>query len=113
MTMVAKKDGKVLIDAIEVPDTVFGRMKGLLGRRSLGRGKAMLLSPCSSIHTFGMQFSLDLVFLDRTMRITSLSEKVPPNRVEWGGVAARSVLELETGWLEMASLREGDQLDLS
>jgi uncharacterized protein len=66
----------------------------LLDRRSAGAG--LLLPGCRSVHTFGMRFRLDLVFLDLELRQISLRRAVPPGRVAFER-RARAVLELPAG----------------
>ena len=63
----------------------------MLDRRAASAG--LLLPGCRSVHTFGMRFPLDLVFLDFELRELSLRRAVPPGRVafEW---RAQAVLEL-------------------
>ncbi len=63
----------------------------LLDRRGAGAG--LLLPGCRSVHTFGMRFPLDLVFLDRNLRAVSWRRAVPPGRVAFER-GAQAVLEL-------------------
>jgi len=66
----------------------------LLPRR--GAGPGLLLPGCRGVHTFGMRFALDLVFLDRNLRAVSLRRAVPPGRFAFER-GAQSVLELPAG----------------
>lgn len=66
----------------------------LLDRRAAGPG--LLLPGCRSVHTFGMRFPLDLVFLDFEQREVSLRRAVPPGRVAFER-RAQAVLELPAG----------------
>lgn len=55
----------------------------LLGLAHLDRDQAgvgLLIPRCSSVHTFGMRFALDLVFLDRDGGVCSVRGRVPPRR---------------------------------
>ena len=75
------------------------RRSRLLGLALLDRdaaGAGLLIPGCRSVHTFGMRFGLDLVFLDGAMGPVSVRRRVPPGRValERG---ARAVLELPAG----------------
>jgi uncharacterized membrane protein (UPF0127 family) len=78
---------------VVIADTYMSRLLGLalLSRGQAGSG--LLLRRCRSIHTFGMRFPLDLVFLDQEGRPLSAHESVPPSRFA-REPAARSVLEL-------------------
>jgi uncharacterized membrane protein (UPF0127 family) len=82
-------------------------MKGLLGRRSLASGEGLLLKPASSVHTFFMRFAIDVVFLDRDLRVLSIAANVRP----WRAAArpgARAALELPAGECERRGLQTGD-----
>jgi uncharacterized membrane protein (UPF0127 family) len=68
----------------------------LLGLSHLDReaaGPGLLIPRCSSVHTFGMRFALDLVFLDERRRPLAVRCAVPPRRV-FSHRAATAVLEL-------------------
>ena len=54
------------------------RLVGLIGRRSLARGVALEIPRCRSVHTFGMRFPLDLVWLDNSRRVVRVDRGVPP-----------------------------------
>jgi uncharacterized membrane protein (UPF0127 family) len=104
------KGGTVVIPTVERAAGMRQRMRGLLGRRCLGAGRAMHLCPCRAVHTFFMAFPLDLVFLTRDLRVSRIVRNVRPGRVAAGGRGARSVLEMESGWLPPDALREGDRV---
>jgi uncharacterized membrane protein (UPF0127 family) len=70
------------------------RLTGLAGRRDCEIG--LLLPRCRSVHTFGMRFALDLVWLDRHGAIVRIDRRVPPRRVR-SCAGARSVLEVRSG----------------
>lgn len=68
----------------------------LLGLSHLDRervGPGLLIPRCRSVHTFGMRFALDLVFLDPDGRPCSVRRGVPPRRLAWDRRAS-AVLEL-------------------
>ncbi len=69
------------------------RLLGLahLDRKQAGRG--LLIPRCSSVHTFGMRFPLDLVFLDGEGKPLAFKPAVPPRRFVWNR-GASAVLEL-------------------
>ena len=101
---------RVIIPELLVAKKMLSRMVGLLGRRGLQEGSAMLLSPCGSIHTVGMKFTLDLIFLDKHQRVVRVVCGVLPNRFVLGGRGAKSVVEIESGWFDMLQLSVGDEL---
>jgi uncharacterized protein len=71
------------------------RFTGLIGRRSLPAGTALEIPRCRSVHTFGMRFPLDLVWLDGSRHVVRVDRAVPPWRVR-SCRQARSVLELDS-----------------
>jgi uncharacterized membrane protein (UPF0127 family) len=81
---------------VRVAATRRSRLLGLalLDREAAGAG--LLIPGCRSVHTFGMRFGLDLVFLDEAMVPVSVRRRVPPRRIaqERG---AWAVLELPAG----------------
>jgi uncharacterized membrane protein (UPF0127 family) len=90
-----------------------GRLRGLIGRRDWPAGVALEIPRCRSVHTFGMRFPLDLVWLDGSRRVVRVDRAVPPCRVRacW---RARSVLELRTPGIEGGGFggHDGSSADL-
>jgi uncharacterized membrane protein (UPF0127 family) len=105
-----RRDGRCVIPRAWKADSAWERTRGLLGRPPLQAGEALLIDPCSAVHTFGMRYALDLVFLDRQGRICKVAYGVVPGRIK-GSVAARATLELAAGMLEASGLKLGDAVD--
>jgi uncharacterized protein len=103
-------DGERPIADLETARTPFARLFGLLGRARLGPGKGLLLDPCGVIHTFGMRFPIDALFLDKNRRITRIHRNVGPMRMARGGKGSAMVIEIQSGWLPPDAVTEGDQL---
>ena len=100
-------DGRVVCAECAVADSMFTRMKGLLGHSELGPDEGLLLRPASSVHTAFMRFPIDVVFLDRDLGVLEVAEAVPPWRMK-GRRGARAVLELGAGEAARRGIREGD-----
>ncbi len=98
--------------AIRIAESYFDRLRGLLGRPALKGNQGLLIRPCSSIHTLGMAYSLDVVFLDSEMNIIKLSPAVRPSRVRVAG-KAQSVLELSGGTIDRMGMKVGQRLQLN
>jgi uncharacterized protein len=102
----------VLATCMDVADSPAKRNKGLLGRKSLSAGEGLWIFPCEAIHTFWMQFPIDLVYLDRKKCIRKLVCNVPPWRLSacfW----AHSVIELPAGTIRNTRTEPGDRLEFS
>lgn len=80
-------------------------------RRGLAPDEALWLRPCNGVHTFWMFFAIDVIFLDREMRIVRMVENMKPFRVGKPHLAARSVLEMPAHSISRLGLRLGDQLE--
>jgi uncharacterized membrane protein (UPF0127 family) len=89
---------------VDVPESWRERMRGLIGARALGPHHAMLLERCRSVHTFGMRFPIDVVFLDRDHRVVDVC-RVNPGRMTLSRLRARHVLECAAD----TRLRPGDR----
>lgn len=85
------------VTKVLVADSFMTRLIGLLNRAHLPDHEAILISPCSSIHTFCMRFSIDLVFLDHENRVLGTSVGVKPNRVRVGPKGTKRILEVAEG----------------
>lgn len=89
---------------------MFSRMKGLLGRTHLAKEHALWLAPGNSIHTFFMKFPIDVVFVDRHLRVKKVYQQVQPGRLIWPVLGASSVFELAAGVANPDKISVGDQL---
>ncbi|WP_296226865.1 DUF192 domain-containing protein [Ralstonia sp. UBA689] len=85
------------------------RLRGLLGYPPLRAGQALWLAQCSSIHTLGMRYPIDVVFLDRAGRVTKVCEAVPPLAAR-GSLGAASALEFRVGEAALLGIRPGVHL---
>jgi len=79
-------------------DTFRSRAKGLLGARSLSTAEALWLAPCRAVHTVGMRFAIDVVFLDAHGKVLRAVANLQPYRLA-ACLHAASVLELAAGSL--------------
>lgn len=88
------------------------RTKGLLGRKSLEPGEGMWIVPCEAVHTFGMRFPIDLVYLDRKHRVKKVRSNVVPWRLS-ACLSAHSIIELPSGTIGETLTQTGDLLEIS
>ena len=105
--------GATLAANVRRADTPRSRRIGLLQLEALGPGEGLWIYPTQAIHTFGMRFRIDVVFLDRSLRVKRVYHRLAPYRLTsfvWG---ARSVLELASGSLAGTGTSVGDELQFS
>lgn len=86
------------------------RLVGLLGRSALESGEALLLDPCTSVHTAFMRFPIDVIYLDRDKRVVKTSPNLKPFRMSGVLRGGRSVIELPTGIIESTGTVAGDEI---
>lgn len=111
MRLVNKTNGQILAEKLEVANTSFKRMKGLLGRKNLESGEGLHITPCNNIHSFFMKFDFDVVFIDRKNKIRHIVEKMPPGRISKLCFSAYSVIELPAGIANRTGSKIGDELE--
>jgi uncharacterized membrane protein (UPF0127 family) len=97
---------------VEVCDSVWGRLRGLLGKRSLKPDSGVWIVPANAVHTVGMLFSFDLVLIDKNFKVVGLRELVRPFRVTMPERGAESVLELPAHSIFRSRTQIGDQLQI-
>jgi uncharacterized protein len=103
------QDGSVVCNRCTVADTMFTRMRGLLGRKELPRGDGMLIRPAPSVMTFFMRFPIDVIFLDRSGTVLKVVENLKPWHTS-GCRRAHSTLELAAGEARTRAITVGDRL---
>ena len=111
MVLVNATKKTVVSDNCHFANTVLKRMVGLLNRGKLEKGEGLLLDRCHGIHTFGMRFSIDVLFLDKDFCVIRAVKALPPYRT---CVVKKSVyvLEVPVGALDTSRTGEGDQIQI-
>lgn len=95
-----------------ITESALERMRGLLGRAPLGPGEAMVIDRCNLVHTVGMGYPIDLVFVGRDDRILKICPAVGPTRVR-GCWRAQRVVELAAGEAARQGLAPGQALRMA
>jgi uncharacterized membrane protein (UPF0127 family) len=102
--------GRCLVPRVWKAASTWERMRGLLGRPPLGGDEGLLLDPCRSVHTIGMRYPLDLVFIDSRGLVCKTVPSLGPGRMT-GSLAASTTLELAAGTLTRIGLARGDRVE--
>ncbi len=95
---------------VTVADTTTARLRGLIGKLSLGLDEGLWMVPSRGIHTMGVLFPIDLIYLDDRLRVLHVVESFPTFRVSPLIPHATSVLELPTHTIYSSQTQTGDQL---
>ncbi|MFC9621559.1 DUF192 domain-containing protein [Streptomyces sp. NPDC056930] len=89
---------------LRIAATYRTRSRGLLGQN--GIDGALLITPCGSVHTFRMRFTIDVAYLDRKFNVVAV-HTMKPGRLGMPRLRARHVIESEAGAMEKWGLRPG------
>ena len=110
MIVVNETKESVLAKNVWVAENFFERLRGLIGSPALVEGEGFLIPSCSGIHTFGMNYLIDAIYLDRNGRAVEVISSLKPNSFGIVNFQARSVLELPEGTIERTKTEKGDLL---
>jgi hypothetical protein len=102
--------GQVLADRADIADTSAKRRTGLLKHTGLEPGEGLWIAPCEGVHTFGMKFPIDILFLNKKKKILKARANMVKGRIAFS-LLAHSVLELPAGTLAKTGTVAGDQLE--
>ena len=109
--LVNAERGFVLASRVEPAFDSTTRKKGLLGRDSIPDDYALIIAPCSAVHTFGMRTPLDLVFVAKNGAVTKTCRGVPPWRMA-GSMRAHAVVEAAPGFIDRHEIVPGETVAL-
>lgn len=112
MPLVNARTDHVVAADVEVARTPAARRRGLLGRTALAEGAALVIAPCCAVHTVGMQFAIDVIFVDSRGRVKKIVRALEPWRMA-GALFASAVIELPAGALQHDAVGVGDRLYLT
>lgn len=108
--MVQRESGEILCRRCVIADTPFKRARGLLGRGRLADDEGLFLA-ASSLHTHFMRFPIDVVFVDRELRVIEVIHSMKPWRLAHKH-GAHAVIELAAGVCERGGLEIEECLTL-
>lgn len=104
--------GASLAERARLADTFGARLVGLLVSPPLKPGEGLWLVPTSAVHTAGMRYPIDVLFLDRRHVVVACRERLAPWRAVLPVPRAHSCLELPAGAIARTRTECGDQLSL-
>ncbi len=102
----------VVVEHARVARGRWERLVGLLGRKSLADGEGLLLQGTRNVHTIGMRFAIDVMYLDPANRVLYTVNALPPNRIALWRWGVHSALELSAGAINRSRTRVGDFVSL-
>ncbi|MFC1512728.1 DUF192 domain-containing protein [bacterium] len=111
MRLVNKRNNITIAEKVYTADTLFSRLKGLLGTKSLHPDHVLIINNTKQIHSFFMQFPIDVLFLDKNRTVIKIYKNFKPYRISTFLLNAKYVVELAQGALEKKDVSKGDTID--
>jgi len=102
-----------LVRKIRIADTFIKRLIGLLGTRDLPEDTGLLLTPCRRVHTWGMQYAIDVLHLDEDHRVLAISSGLPPNTFGRKVTGTCQVLEVKEDLAAAYDIQVGDRIEIA
>lgn len=102
--------GAVLADHAELANSPWRLLVGLIPYRRLDPGQGMVLPRTGSIHTVGVRFEIDVLFLDRSGKVLAVHPHVRPFRIAWAPRGTYTAVELPGGVLNGSGCEAGDMV---
>ena len=112
LTAINATRGVRLTECGRIADNFYRRLVGLLRDKTLEYGDGLWIKPCNSIHSIGMKFKFDAIFLDKNLRVVHLVHEMKPWRISKMVFSAHSVLELPAGLISQTVTELGDQFEM-
>ena len=101
-----------LANDLRIADTHWSRLRGLLGAQNFAQGKGLWIIPCRGVHTLGMTFPIDVLYLSAENNVVHLEERLQPWRfapVRWN---AKTVIEVPAGTIAATTTEVGDHIEV-
>ncbi len=104
-----------LATTLAVANTHWTRLRGLLGLSpsDFRNGSGLWIVPCHGVHTLGMGFPIDVVYLDRSMTVIHIQRELQPWRFAPVRTQAQSVLELPCSTAAETGTALGDKIEIT
>jgi len=106
------RNGQKIAGDVYVADTFLTRLKGLLFKKEMNEDKGLLIRPCSQVHTIGMKFNIDVVFLSNSGEVVHTEIDMEPGSVSPHIKFSNQILELKGGTIRKLSITRGQQMTL-
>ncbi len=105
-----RRSGSQLASFAGIANTSELRRRGLLKHSSLEEGDGLWIAPCEAVHSFGMKFAIDVLYLNKQKKILKIRPNMVKSRISLC-LRAHSVLELPAGMAAKTGTQVGDELE--
>ena len=104
------RTGAIIAEKAKITQNFKERSIGLLNRKSLEPGEALLIKPCNSIHTFFMRFPIDVAFLNKEGNVVGIVKNMAAWRLASCIFKGYMTLELPVGSIDIQGIKIGDSI---
>ena len=111
MKLISTRTQAVIVENLRVANKPWSRICGLLFKPALTSNQGLALIPCNSIHSLGMRYAIDVIYLDKKNRVVKCSSDFKPNSLGPVVFKSRAVIEMPAGKLRGLDIQIGDQLN--
>jgi len=103
-------DEEIIAKNVSIANNFYKRLKGLLCKKELNSGEGLLIYPCKQVHTFGMKFHIDAVFVSPLAKVVHIEHNMPRGKVSQYVKGANQVLELKGGTAKEKNILVGQTI---
>lgn len=107
-----KSKDSIIAENGKIAISFLSRLKGLMFKKELKKGEALIIKPCNSIHTFFMNFPIDVVFMNKNDKVVKVIERMKPYRISKIYFKANYVIELPVDTIKSSKTAEGDIIEI-
>lgn len=107
MQLVNKTRKTILAQNLIIPESLVEKSLGLLKYK---KPQAMLLKTHFGIHTFGMQYPIDVVILDKNNKVVQIKTDLKPNNIFVWNIKYDCVIELPKGSVNITRTKIYDEI---
>jgi len=111
--VVNQRNGQFIVESGKLANTFKARLIGLTTYKELGHGQGMIIMPCSVIHTFGMQFPIDVIFVSNDDEIVYAIKGMKPNRISPHIKDSGYIIEVPIGQIKATNSIIGGKLTMN
>lgn len=106
------RTGATLASSARLANSFWSRFKGLMWTPVLPAGEGLLITKCRSVHCFGMNYAIDVLFLTKEGEVVHMIPVMRPGQISPVVKQAVATLELPAGIIQATGTKVGDKLEL-
>ncbi|MCY6371175.1 DUF192 domain-containing protein [Clostridium ganghwense] len=111
MLLKNKTNNNIIVQNVIVANSFFKRLRGLMFTKELSPQSGLYISPCSGIHTYFMNYTIDVLYLDINNTILAIDENMTPGRVGKFRKSSVAVVELTSGKVKETQTKVGQVVE--